>query len=479
MNPSDARYLLTAYNDDLDRQGIRPRSYVRNYGCQMNERDAEKLRALLSQLGYEPVNKQEDADLILYNTCCVRESAEDKVFGHLSRIKSMKAVNPRLFVVVCGCMTQRPEIAETFRAKHRYINVVCGTANRHRLPDMIWHSIQTGGQVIDTNEDEGLPELTDVPVTTREYAHKAGVNIMYGCDNYCAFCIVPYVRGREKSRSVKDILDEVRELANDGVREIMLLGQNVNAYAREGGGGGFRSLESEVARRNPPPPPSLAFPSLLRQVHEIPGILRIRFMTSHPKDFSDELIATIRDLPKVCKTVHLPLQSGSTRILTDMNRRYTKEQYLALCDRLQTAVPGIGITTDIIVGYPGETEEDFEETMDVARRVRFSGAFTFIYSKRSGTPAASRTDMVARKTANERFERLTAVVYPIMLERNRGLVGQTVEVMVEREGKGRTDDNTLVHFDKIDNATYKPGGIISVQITEAKSFYVSGAVNKS
>ncbi|MCL2499677.1 MAG: tRNA (N6-isopentenyl adenosine(37)-C2)-methylthiotransferase MiaB [Defluviitaleaceae bacterium] len=473
----DTRYLLTAHNDDLARSGRRPCFYVRNYGCQMNERDAEKLRALLAKLGYEPVDNQEDADIILYNTCCVRESAEDKVFGHLSRIKTIKAANPRLFVIVCGCMAQRPEIAETFRTKHHYINVVCGTANRHRLPDMIWHSMQSGGQVIDINEDEGLPELTDIPVTTREYPHKAGVNIMYGCDNYCAFCIVPYVRGREKSRLMRDILDEVHVLAEDGVKEIMLLGQNVNAYARKEVGGGFRSLEGEVARRNPPPTPFLTFPSLLRQVHEVPGILRIRFMTSHPKDFSDELIAAVRDLPKVCKTVHLPLQSGSTRILEDMNRKYTKDEYLALCARLQAAVPGIGITTDIIVGYPGETEADFEETLDVARRVRFSGAFTFIYSKRSGTPAAERTDTVPRKTANERFERLTDTVYPIMLERNRGLVGQTVEVMAEQDGKGRMDDNTLVHFTGNENTACKAGDVISVRITDAKSFYVSGTAD--
>jgi tRNA-2-methylthio-N6-dimethylallyladenosine synthase len=445
----------------------------------MNERDAEKLRALFTQLGYEPAKTQEEADLILYNTCCVRESAEGKIFGHLSRLKTQKAANPKLFVVVCGCMAQRPEIAKIFREKHRYINVVCGTANRHRLPDMIWQALQSGEQVIDINEDEGLPELTGVPVTTREYPHKAGVNIMYGCDNYCAFCIVPYVRGREKSRPVGDIIDEIKALATDGVKEIMLLGQNVNAYAGAvtayAGAGDVHSTRLNASREaRSVKSPSPAFPELLRQVHEIPGLSRIRFMTSHPKDFTDELIAAMRDLPKVCKSVHLPLQSGSTRILADMNRKYSQEEYMALSARLQEAVPDIGITTDIIVGYPGETEEDFEATLDVVRQVRFSGAFTFIYSKRSGTPAAERTDTVPRKVANERFERLTGILYPIMLERNQGMLGKTVEVMAESNGKGRTDDNILVHFNK--DAAVKPGDILPVRITDARSFYVSGII---
>jgi tRNA-2-methylthio-N6-dimethylallyladenosine synthase len=464
MNPIDPRYLLTARNDDLA-QTARPRFFVRNYGCQMNERDAEKLRALLTQLGYEPANQMEDADLILFNTCCVRESAEDKIYGHLSRIKTMKAAKPDLFVIVCGCMAQRPQAAEIFRTKHKYINVVCGTANRHRLPEFIWLAIQSGKPVIDISEGDGIPELIDIPVTTREFRHKAGVNIMYGCDNFCSFCIVPHVRGREKSRPAQDILTEVRVLAEDGVSEIMLLGQNVNAY-NDG----------------------MVFADLLRHVHDgHPTLKRIRFMTSHPKDFSDTLITAIRDLPRVCKAVHLPLQSGSTRILADMNRKYTKEQYINLCEKLQTAIPCIAITTDIIVGYPGETDSDFEDTLDVVRRIRFAGAFTFIYSKRSGTPAADRTDTVPRKTVNERFEQLTALLYPIMEERNRTHIGQTTNVMVEEApteetntGKGRMDDNTLVHFNiknTAEAAALQPGDVVPVCINEARSFYVSGSVN--
>ncbi|MCL2365216.1 MAG: tRNA (N6-isopentenyl adenosine(37)-C2)-methylthiotransferase MiaB [Defluviitaleaceae bacterium] len=451
--------MLSAYNDEKAAGGLRPRFFVRNYGCQMNERDAEKLRALLAQLGYDAAPTEADADLILYNTCCVRESAEDKIYGHLSRLKTRKATNPELFIVVCGCMSQRAEVAETFRGKHKYINVVCGTANRHRLPDFIWQALQTGRQVVDISEDDGVPELIDVPVTTREYPHKAGVNIMYGCDNFCSFCIVPHVRGREKSRAVAEILAEVRALVDDGVKEIMLLGQNVNAYRGE-----------------------ITFAELLRRVHdENPSLARIRFMTSHPKDFSDDLIAAVRDLPRVCKSVHLPLQSGATRVLEDMNRHYTQTQYLELCAKLQSAIPGIGITTDIIVAYPGETDEDFEETLHVVETVRYASAFTFIYSKRSGTPAADRTDTIPRKTANERFERLTATLYPIMAAHNEARIGQTVQVMVEeapdaegKGGKGRTDDNILVHFNYVGQNTPAPGDIVCVQIDAARSFYMSG-----
>ena len=449
----NTRYLITAFNDKLAQKGVRPSFFVRNYGCQMNERDAEKLRALFIQLGYEAAETQETADLILYNTCCVRESAEDKIWGHLSRLKTIKATKKELFIVVCGCMTQQPEVAAVFKKKHPYVNVVCGTGNRHRLPDMLWQAMETGKQVVDISEDDALPELADVPVTTREYPHKAGVNIMYGCDNYCTFCIVPYVRGRERSRPAGEVLAEVRALINDGVKEIMLLGQNVNAYQSTDG---------------------VDFPALLKQVHDVPGLVRLRFMTSHPKDFSDALIKAVANLPKVCKSVHLPLQSGSTRVLNEMNRKYTQAKYLTLCEKLITAIPGIGITTDIIVGYPGETDADFEATLDVVRQVQFSGAFTFIYSKRSGTPAAERTDTVPRKTANERFEGLTATLYPLMQKRNEKLITQTVTVMMESDGKGRTDDNTLVHVNVPEGTHLTPGDLADVCIHSARSFYVNG-----
>jgi len=416
----------------------------------MNDRDSEKLAGLLKELGYIEAVSQEIADLVLYNTCCVRESAENKIFGHLSRLKHIKEnEKPDMIIAVGGCMSQQAELSETFREKHPYINVVFGTANRHRLPEFIWRNIESGRQVLDITEDEDFTELDSVPVTTREFPHKAGVNIMYGCDNYCTYCIVPYVRGRERSRPALDVLREIEALAADGVKEIMLLGQNVNSYIYD-------------------------FPALLKAVNEIPGLVRIRFMTSHPKDFSDELIAVIRDLNKICKSVHLPLQSGSTRVLEDMNRRYTQAQYLDLARRLKEA--GVGLTTDIIVAYPGETEEDFEATLDVVRQVRFSGAFTFIYSKRSGTPAASRRDVVPKKVAAERFESLTATLYPIMLEINQAKIGQTVPVMIEEADnstyKGRTDDNTLVHFTS--GTLLTPGDVVAVNVDAAKTFYVSG-----
>ncbi|MCL2528415.1 MAG: tRNA (N6-isopentenyl adenosine(37)-C2)-methylthiotransferase MiaB [Defluviitaleaceae bacterium] len=449
---------LAAHNDNITKTtGTGPSFFIRTYGCQMNSRDSEKLAALLMQLGYAQAKSQETADLVLYNTCCVRENAENKIFGHLSRLKNIKETErPHMLIAVGGCMSQQTEIAENIRNRHSYINIVFGTANRHRLPQFIWTAMETGKQIIDIEEDDDLPELDSVPVTTREYPHKAGVNIMYGCDNYCSYCIVPYVRGRERSRPAEDVLREVEALAADGVKEIMLLGQNVNSYGKGLGGN---------------------FPDLLRQVSQIPGIERIRFMTSHPKDFSDELIAAMRDCENVCKSVHLPVQSGSTQVLEDMNRYYTQAQYLDLARRLRDAVPGIAITTDIIVGYPGENDEDFEATLDVVRQVRFSGAFTFIYSKRTGTPAASRTDLVPRKVAAERFERLTGALYPIMDEINQGMVGFVLPVMVEDvDGgacKGRTDDNTLVHF-AAEGSGLQPGVIVPVKITAAKTFYVSG-----
>ena len=448
------RYLISAHNDNLAAGGKgRPRFFVRTYGCQMNSRDSEKLAALLSQLGYDTAASQDDADLVLYNTCCVRESAEDRIFGNLGRLKRAKVDKPGLIVGVCGCMTQQPEVAEKIRQKHPYINLVFGTSNRHRLPEFLWRAIETGKQVIDISEDDGLPELTDIPVTNREYPHKAGVNIMYGCDNFCSYCIVPYVRGREKSRPIEDILREVQALADDGVKEIMLLGQNVNSYNG-----------------------NATFAELLRQVSDVNGIERIRFMTSHPKDFSDDLIKAMADVPKVCQSVHLPIQSGSTRILLDMNRKYTQADYLGLVERLRAAIPGLAISTDIIVGYPGETEEDFEATLEVVRRVRFSTAFTFIYSKRSGTPAAQRTDIIPPKVASERYDRLVAELSPILLEINQAKIGQTFDTIVEEvtanDYKGRTDDHSLVHFTS--ETALQPGDIVPVCITHAKTFYLSG-----
>ena len=451
------RYHISAHNDRIaTTTGQRPRFFVRNYGCQMNSRDSEKLSALLLELGYSAAEGQEDANFILYNTCCVRESAEDKIWGNLGRLKHRKLGEPDLMIAVTGCMAQRQEVAAEMEKKHPHINLVFGTSNRHRLPEFLWKVIETSKQIVDITETEELPEITDVSVTTREYPHKAGVNIMYGCNNFCAYCIVPHVRGREKSRPMADILAEVSALAQDGVKEIMLLGQNVNSYTHGG---------------------TLAFPELLEAVHNIPGVERIRFMTSHPKDLSQALIDTIARLPKVCKSIHLPIQSGSTKVLADMNRKYTKEEYLTLIHRLREAVPGIALSTDIIVGYPGETESDFEETLDVVQKVRFATAFTFLYSKRSGTPAAERTDTVAKNIASDRFQRLNATLNPILVEMNNAKIGRTFPVMVEEvasptDYKGRTEDHSLIHFTS--ETPLHPGDIAPVTITYAKTFYLGG-----
>jgi len=445
---------MTAKNEKIfNETGKRQKFFIRTYGCQMNSRDSEKMTALLLQIGYEKAETSEEADFILFNTCCVRESAEDKVFGHISRLKNEKIKRPNLIIGICGCMTQQSEIAKKFEEKYSYVNLVFGTSNRQRLPEFIWQTIETGKPVINITEDEGLPEIEDVPVTVRDYPHKAGVNIMFGCDNFCAYCIVPHVRGREKSRPSEDIINEIKSLAKDGVKEIMILGQNVNSYGK--------GLLEETT-----------FPKLLRKISEIDGIKRIRFMTSHPKDFSDELISVIKDLKNVCKHVHLPLQSGSTKVLTDMNRKYTKEKYQTLVKKIQTEIPEIALTTDIIVGYPGETEEDFIDTLEVVKTTGFSGAFTFIYSKRSGTPAAKRKDLVPKKEVNHRFDRLTETLYPIMESINENKVGKVFKVMVEEENKGRLDDHTLVHFTS--DKSFNPGDIINVEITSAKTFYVTG-----
>jgi len=449
---------LTAHNDFVtETTGNRPCFFIRTYGCQMNSRDSENLAGLLIQMGYAKADSQENADLVVYNTCCVRESAENKIFGHLSRTKNIKETKrPNMIIAVGGCMSQQAEIAKDIQTRHPYIDIVFGTSNRHYLPDYIWTAIKTGKQVVDISEKVDLPEPDSALVTTRDYPHKAGVNIMYGCDNFCSFCIVPYVRGRERSRDYKDVLQEIEALAADGVKEIMLLGQNVNSY---------KSSDN------------VDFPTLLYHVNKIKHLERIRFMTSHPKDLSDNLIIAIRDLDKVCKSVHLPLQSGSTKVLTDMNRHYTQDMYLDITRRLQEAIPSIAITTDIIVGYPGETDQDFENTLDVVRKVRFSSAFTFIYSKRSGTPAAERTDIIPREISNQRFERLTATLYPIMEDINKNKIGKILPVMIEEVSnttcKGRTDDNTLVHV-ICKEGTISPGQVVFVKIVLAKSFYVSG-----
>ena len=354
---------------EIAKKAGRPLTFhVVTFGCQMNARDSEKLRGILEEIGYRKT-ESEDADLVLYNTCTVRENANTRVYGRLGKLHSYKKKNPHMMIGLCGCMMQEEHVVSKLKESYRFVNLIFGTHNIYKVAELISAALDHPDQMIIDIRQSSDRMVEQLPVD-RKYSFKSGVNIMYGCNNFCSYCIVPYVRGREKSREPIEIIREIENLVADGVREVMLLGQNVNSYGK--------NLEEPVS-----------FAQLLEQVVQIDGLDRVRFMTSHPKDLSDELIEVMAKYPKICRHLHLPLQSGSTKILKDMNRRYTKESYLALVDRIRAAIPDISLTTDIIVGYPGETEEDFQETLDVVAKVRYDSAFTFIYSRRSGTPAAS------------------------------------------------------------------------------------------
>ena len=434
--------------------------YIETWGCQMNEEDSEKLSGMLKRLGYTRTEDKNEAGIILYNTCCVRENAENKVFGNLGQLKKLKEKNPDLIIGICGCMMQQDGMADKILKQFPYVNIIFGTHNAYKFPEYL-NRVRTEGVQIkeifnkETEIVEGLP-------IDRESSVKAFVTIMYGCNNFCTYCIVPYVRGRERSREPQAIEQEFRQLVKAGYKEIMLLGQNVNSYGK--------NLENPIS-----------FAKLLTMVEEVEGIERIRFMTSHPKDLSDELIEVMAHSKKICKHLHLPVQSGSSRILKLMNRKYTKEHYLTLVDKIRTAVPDIAITTDIIVGFPGETEEDFQETLDVVRKAKYDSAFTFIYSKRSGTPAAKMPDQVSEEVVHERFDRLLKVVNETAREQNGKLAGNTELVLVEEIDEkdasmvtGRLSNNSVVHF-KGDASLI--GKIVPVVLEESKGFYYLGRLS--
>ena len=437
---------------------------INTFGCQMNVHDSERLAATLEELGYSRTEEVADADLVVYNTCCVRENAENKMYGHLGYLKKLKEKNKGLKIAICGCMTQQDAVIEKIKSSYRWVDIMFGTFNLHRFTEYLKANNETGGMIIDIWKEHDESESSErafVPSAGREIKHKSGINIMYGCDNFCSYCIVPYVRGRERSRKASDIVNEARELAADGVIELLLLGQNVNSYNHDG----------------------INFATLLRMICAIDGIERVRFMTSHPKDMSDELIAAMVELDKVCKSVHLPIQSGSTAILGAMNRKYTKEDYMSLVDRLRTAIPGLPITTDIIVGFPGETDDDFEHTLDLAKQVGFAGAFTFIYSKRTGTSAATMECQVPPDVASERFNRLINVLNPIIYEINKAQEGRVLNVIADEYDAekgvltGRSDCNTTVHFPaNNDLAAQLLGKLTKVDIIEGKPFYLLGEI---
>ncbi len=441
---------------DFERKnGRRPVAFTQTFGCQMNARDSEKLAGILRAVGYE-ITEEENADFVIFNTCTVRDNANQRVYGRLGELKGIKRHNPRMKIALCGCMMQEPSVIEKIRTSYGFVDLIFGTHNIYKFAELLCATYEQEGMITDIWEDTDRI-VEDLPVE-RKYPFKSGINIMFGCNNFCSYCIVPYVRGRERSREPKDILREIERLVGDGVVEVMLLGQNVNSYGR--------NLEEPVT-----------FAQLLREVEKIEGLKRIRFMTSHPKDLSDELIQVMRDSKKICRHLHLPLQAGSTRILDAMNRRYTKEQYLALAEKIRREIPDIAITTDIIVGFPGETEEDVEETVDVIKRVKYDNAFTFIYSKRTGTPAAAM-EQVPEDIVKAGFDRVLKTVQETAREQAGRLQGRVMDVLVEEINEndtglvtGRLSNNTLVHF---------PGGaeligqIVDVSLDECHGFYYIG-----
>ena len=456
-----ARLAAERINNNLD--GRKPTYYIETYGCQMNEHDSETLAGMLIEKGYVPAAERKDANIVIFNTCSIRENADKRFFGTLGQLKRRKTEQRENFTVcVCGCMMQQQHIIDTIKAKYPWVDVIFGTHNLHQLPELldnlykekhkqlaIW---EEGGEIV-----EGLP-------ARRLFKHKAFVNIMYGCNNFCTYCIVPYTRGRERSRIPEDILKEVQALAADGVKEITLLGQNVNSY---------KGISRDSGEKTD-------FTDLIYMLSEVDGIERIRFMTSHPKDISDKLIAAYGKCEKLCHYIHLPVQAGSSKVLKEMNRHYTREDYLEIVRKLREVDPDIAISTDIIVGFPGETEEEFEETLTLCEEVRYDSAFTFLYSVRKGTPAEKFENQIPEEIKHERFNRLVDVINRISAEKNAEYVGRIEKVLVDGPSKnnsktygGRTESFKLVNFRGTPDMI---GQVIDVLITGANTFSLEGEV---
>jgi tRNA-2-methylthio-N6-dimethylallyladenosine synthase len=433
--------------------------YTETYGCQMNEHDSEKISWILENMDYIKTDSAEKADFIIYNTCAIRENAELKVYGKIGALKKLKGLNPDLMIAICGCMMQREDVRKIITTKHKHVDIIFGTHNIHKLPQLINSHLKSGETIVDILED--TREIVEHIDVNRTYSYKAYINIMYGCNNFCTYCVVPYTRGRELSRTPENILREVEGLAKEGCKEVTLLGQNVNSYGK--------TLDYDYN-----------FSNLLEDINKIDGIERIRFMTSHPKDLSKDLIKSYATLDKLAEHLHLPIQSGSNKILKEMNRNYTRESYIEIIKELRKAVPNIGLSTDIIVGFPGETEEDFNATLELIKEIRFDSAYTFLYSVREGTKAAKMENQVDYKVKHERFQRLSDALNEISLEENQKLIGQTLDVLVEEVSKnnpevltGRTRTYKLVHFKGNEDLI---GSIVNIKIEKTTTFTLEGTL---
>ena len=433
------------------------KSLIYTLGCQQNESDSEKLSGMLKKMGYTPTENPEEADVILFNTCAVRENAEKKLFGRVGALKPLKEKNPELLLGVCGCMAQEAGMEEKFRRRYRFVDMVFGTHALYRFPEILKKALSERTQVRDVSDIDG--EVTEGIPVDRASSVKSYVSVMYGCNNFCSYCIVPYVRGRERSRDYRDVINEVREIADSGCKEIMLLGQNVNSY--NGG---------------------VDFPELLYKVSEVPGIERIRFMSSHPKDISSELISVMAERENICNQLHLPVQSGSDRILKLMNRHYNTEHYLSIVDEVKSKIPDVTLTTDIIVGFPGETDEDFLKTVELLKTVRYDSIFSFIYSKRTGTPAEKMADVMTEEHKHENFSKMLEIQNEISLEKNKALIGSVQSVLVEGQSKtdhdkmsGRSEGGKLVHFS---SDAVRPGDIVKVKIESVNTWTLSGKLEE-
>lgn len=430
--------------------------FIHTYGCQMNIHDSEKIAGMLRELGCTECENADQADVVVFNTCCIRETAEKKIYGHIGQLKKLKRKNPEKIVAVCGCMSQQEGVADIIRQKYPFVDIILGTGNLHMLKDAV---VQAQNRKKFVNTDFCVYNEEDFSQYRTSYPN-AWVNINYGCNNFCTYCIVPYVRGRERSRALEDVLKEVKSLLDEGYKEITLLGQNVNSYGKD-------------------LPNNVTFATLLNEIAKLPGKFRLRFMTSHPKDLTEDIIDAIAACPNICDNVHLPVQSGSTEILHKMNRHYTREDYLALVEKIRSKIPDVGITTDIMVGFPGETEEDFCDTLDLVRKAKFSSAFCFVYSRRKGTPAYSM-EQVPDDVKQDRIERLLACQNEVTKQISKTMVGKRYEVLVEGANFrydntmcGRTESGRLVNFHCDDSYT---GKFLTVEIERASSATLWGRI---